>query len=266
MTQIKKQKKDQGWRGGCGGVGLWAIFYKYWTLKFFGNCLSQNCKFITLFRCKTYWFNKSCTTLIPLPRHWVITQCRSRAQVKTEGCSSGRTSGTYKPTSSNKHEMPQQKIALSPWQPLNRQRVKGTSSQNKCADDSGAGAELNVYDKCWVVSCKRQKGSGYVGQKKSRRSLSPKSEIYKSGLHNPGQQWGEIKALVNGVGVMMLAELADSVIEIDKHNDKIVKIKMVVVRNIWNCFSLYAIQAGRSDQDKIEFWRNFRKNEQISES
>lgn len=52
---------------------------------------------------------------------------------------------------------------------------------------------------------------------------------------------------------MMLAELADSVIEIDKHNDKIVKIKMVVVRNIWNCFSLYAIQAGRSDQDKIEF-------------
>ena len=36
-----------------------------------------------------------------------------------------------------------------------------------------------------------------------------------------------------------------------------VKLKMIVGRKIWNVFSIYASQARRPEQEKIEFWEKF---------
>ena len=56
---------------------------------------------------------------------------------------------------------------------------------------------------------------------------------------------------------MMRAELADRVIEIERYDDRMMKIKLVIGRKIWNIFSIYAPQVGRPEQEKIEFWEKF---------
>ena len=61
----------------------------------------------------------------------------------------------------------------------------------------------------------------------------------------------------NGVGIMMKAELADNVIEVKRYDDRLMKIRMVVGKTIWNILSLYAPQVGRTPQEKAEFWERF---------
>ena len=45
---------------------------------------------------------------------------------------------------------------------------------------------------------------------------------------------------INGVGVMMKADLVDNVIEVERYDDRMMKIRMVVGKHIWNVFSIYA--------------------------
>ena len=59
---------------------------------------------------------------------------------------------------------------------------------------------------------------------------------------------------LHGVGIMMRAELADNVIEVKRYDDRLMKIRMVVGKRIWNILSLYAPQVGRTLQEKAEFW------------
>ena len=72
---------------------------------------------------------------------------------------------------------------------------------------------------------------------------------------------------LNGVGIMMKAELADNVIEVERYDDRLMKIRMVVGKKIWNIFSAYAPQVGRTMQEKVEYWERFEdKLGQISEA
>ena len=156
-------------------------------------------------------------------------------------------------------------MALSSWYPLNGERVRRIPRRNERADDSGAGGEVNVctinvgslvgrgrevvamlarrkVDVCCVQEVKyRNQGCTTIG------SNEEKYKFWYSG--------GEEK--INGVGVMMRADMADSVIEIDRYDDRMMKIKMVLGRKIWNIFSIYAPQTGRPEQEKRDFWEKF---------
>ena len=56
---------------------------------------------------------------------------------------------------------------------------------------------------------------------------------------------------------MKRAELVDNVIEIEKHYVRMMKLKIIVGRKIGNVFTMYAPQAVRPKQEKIEFWEKF---------
>ena len=76
--------------------------------------------------------------------------------------------------------------------------------------------------------------------------MPPGGEVQKPRLHTHGQQYkfwysgGEEK--LYGVGIMMRAELAYRVIEIERYDDRIMKTAMVIGQKIWNNFSICAPQ------------------------
>ena len=77
------------------------------------------------------------------------------------------------------------------------------------------------------------------------------NEKYK--LWYSGDQAGK-----HGVGIMVKHELADDIIEVVRYGSWCMKIKMVIVRNVVQVFSVYAPQVGRPAPEKEEFWENLR--------
>ena len=144
--------------------------------------------------------------------------------------------------------MPSNQTALSPWQPFNGQRVQRMSRTIGRADKRGDGGVLMV---CTVnVGSLVGRGRELVSMLAKRRvdiiclqevryrnqgctSIGNNEEKYK--LWYSG---GEEK--INGVGVMMKANLVDNVIEVERYDDRMMKIRIVVGKQIWNVFSIYA--------------------------
>ena len=167
-----------------------------------------------------------------------------------------------KTLASNCHEMPSNQTALIPWQPFNGQRVRRISRPVGRADKRGDGGVLMV---CTVnVGSLVGRGRELVSMLAKRRvdicclqevryrnqgctSIGSNEEKYK--LWYSG---GEEK--INGVGVMMKADLVDNVIEVERYDDRMMKIRMVVGGQIWNVFSIYAPQTGRPAHEKALFW------------
>ena len=58
-----------------------------------------------------------------------------------------------------------------------------------------------------------------------------------------------------GVGVLVRHELAWSVVEVERFSHRVMKVKIVIRKVIYQFFSVYASQVGRSDE-KSEFWEN----------
>ena len=56
------------------------------------------------------------------------------------------------------------------------------------------------------------------------------------------------------VGILMKHEMAENVVEVSKHSDRLISIKAVFGDSIWHYFSLYAPQVGRPESEKQEFW------------
>ena len=132
--------------------------------------------------------------------------------------------------------------ALSPWQPLSGRRVRRISRSNERADDSGAGGVLKVctinvgtlvgrgrelvamltkrkIDMCCIQEVRyRNQGCTTIG------GGDDKYKLWYSG--------GQEKK--NGVGILMRAELTDSVIEVHRYDDRMMRIKMVIGKKIWN--------------------------------
>ena len=57
----------------------------------------------------------------------------------------------------------------------------------------------------------------------------------------------------NGVGILVVKELVDSVVEVKRKSDKIMAIKAVVGSEILNVVSVYAPQIGLPDDIKKQF-------------
>ena len=65
--------------------------------------------------------------------------------------------------------------------------------------------------------------------------------------------WSEGEESLNGVGVVVGENLIDKVIEVGRHGDKIIKLKLVL-GIIYNFISAYAPQVGRPREEKERFW------------
>ena len=58
-----------------------------------------------------------------------------------------------------------------------------------------------------------------------------------------------------GVGVLVASELADRIIRVERISDRIIAVDLVIGEQIVKVVSCYAPQAGRSQIEKEEFWR-----------
>ena len=58
-----------------------------------------------------------------------------------------------------------------------------------------------------------------------------------------------------GVGVLVASELADRIIRVERVSDRVIAVDLVIGEQIVKVVSCYAPQAGRSQIEKEEFWR-----------
>ena len=53
--------------------------------------------------------------------------------------------------------------------------------------------------------------------------------------------------------MMMNKKMADKVVEVERYSDRIMRVKLSIGKGIWNVISVYALQAGRSWEEKEKF-------------
>ena len=58
-----------------------------------------------------------------------------------------------------------------------------------------------------------------------------------------------------GVGVLVASELVDRIIRVERISDRVIAVDLVIGEQIVKMVSCYALQAGRSQIEKEEFWR-----------
>lgn len=57
-----------------------------------------------------------------------------------------------------------------------------------------------------------------------------------------------------GVGLLVREDLVEDVIQVERINARIIKMKIVVGRKVMNIFSVYVPQVGRPEEEKEAFW------------
>ena len=73
-------------------------------------------------------------------------------------------------------------------------------------------------------------------------------------IENHKLWWSRGEVSLNGVGVVVGENLIDKVIEVERHGDRIIKLKLLLEGIIYNFISAYAPQVGRSRKEKERFW------------
>ena len=171
--------------------------------------------------------------------------------------------GRTKPLLQKPDEMLSNEPALSPRQPLNGQRVLRIPWRNARADKVRDGN--NTVKVCTVnVGTLRGRGRELVDMLDRRKvDICFIQEVrYKNeGCNVIGDEEQKYKLWykgnpegTNGVGILMKHEMADNVIDVTRHSDRLISIKAVFGDSIWHFFSLYAPQVGRPPIEKEEFW------------
>ena len=152
-------------------------------------------------------------------------------------------------------------MALSPQQPLNGQRVRRIPGLDRRTHDRRDGLKLKVC----TVNVGTMKGRSHeVVRMLARRSadiccvqevryrgnstttLGEGSEKYKF-------WYSSNSSGINGVGILARKELADNVIGVKRISDRIMSIKLVLGKAIYNILSVYAPQVGRPNVEKEAF-------------
>ena len=67
--------------------------------------------------------------------------------------------------------------------------------------------------------------------------------------------WKENSEGTAGVGVLVASELAERIIRVERISDRIIAVDLVIGEQIVKVVSCYALQIGRSQVEKKEFWR-----------
>lgn len=94
------------------------------------------------------------------------------------------------------------------------------------------------------VMCVQETKWSNLGNK--ARFLDFKSKDYKIYYHGTTNR--------NGVGIILEKQWQDKIIDIVKISDRLMMIKLVVQKEVWNIASAYAPQTGCSTNEKNEFW------------
>lgn len=90
-----------------------------------------------------------------------------------------------------------------------------------------------VQETRWKGNKAKELGDGY--------------KLYYSGANKQGR---------NGVGIVLSSELKNSVIEVHRKNDRIIRLKICYGGEILNIISAYAPQVGCTEEEKGNFWRD----------
>ena len=90
---------------------------------------------------------------------------------------------------------------------------------------------LCVQETRWRGNKARELGEGY--------------KLIYSGANKEGR---------NGVGIILSSEMKNEVIEVNRKSDRIMWIRLTVREHTINIFSVYAPQAGCTDEEKDQFW------------
>ncbi|KAK3876473.1 hypothetical protein Pcinc_018758 [Petrolisthes cinctipes] len=77
--------------------------------------------------------------------------------------------------------------------------------------------------------------------------------------------WSGEKKKVGGVGILVRENLVVDVIQVERINARIIKIKIIMERKVANIFSVYA-QVGRPEEEKEAFWGTLDDATMVSES
>ena len=67
--------------------------------------------------------------------------------------------------------------------------------------------------------------------------------------------WKGNSEVTAGVGLLVASELADRIIKVERISDRVNVVELVIGEQIVKVVSCYAPQAGRSQIEKEEFWR-----------
>ena len=68
----------------------------------------------------------------------------------------------------------------------------------------------------------------------------------------------------NGVGVIVSEDLKKEVTEVERIEDRIIRIKMELTPKQWHFVSCYAPQAGCEEEEKVKFWESMNRIMQSS--
>ena len=66
--------------------------------------------------------------------------------------------------------------------------------------------------------------------------------------------WSGSSKAVNGVGVIVVNWLVGKIVEVERYSDRVVKVNIVIGDVVWEVVSYYCPQAGRSVNEKEEFY------------
>ena len=78
--------------------------------------------------------------------------------------------------------------------------------------------------------------------------------VFKHGEDHFKFWWSGNPNGVGGVGIMLRRDLEEEVVEVERINPRIMKVKIVMGGRVVQVISAYAPQAGRPDEEKEEFW------------
>lgn len=156
-------------------------------------------------------------------------------------------------------------VAPSPWQPFNGQGVPRIPRLNRRAHESRAGGVVYV---CTVnvgtLVGRRREVVDMLSRRRVDIGCVQEVRYKNEGATTVGTGTDKYKfwycggpAGENGVGIFVKFDLVESVIEVVRFGDRLMKIKIVLGGVVYHVFSAYAPQVGRTLQEKEEFWENF---------
>ena len=144
-------------------------------------------------------------------------------------------------------------MALIQWQPLNGQRVQRIPRWNGRTPESGGGGVLRV---CTVNAGTMRGRSREVVDMLVRRQVDiccVQEVRYKGGgaaTIGSGEEkycffYSGCMEGGGGVDVLVKHKLAGSVVEVERFSHRVMKVKIVIGKVIYQVFSVYALQVGR---------------------
>ena len=157
-------------------------------------------------------------------------------------------------------------MAPSPSQLFNGQGVRRIPGLDSCAHESREGFKVNV---CTVnVGTLKGKGCEIIQMLKRRKAdVCSIQEVRYKGAGSTTLSTGDCKYKLwysgnedgtGGVGILLVNDLVENVIEVERYSDLIMKVKIVLGKHVYHVFSVYAPQVGRPTVRKKSFWNGWK--------